>query len=255
MLALVVVAVSAGEARQLKTVMLAESQARRLAIEKPMPAYPADSASSGAAGVAVAAIATGPDGRVTSVEILEAPDEAIAAAMRSTLFAWEIPMRPPPGETLQYQLMSKVTFYFRIVKGQGRVANPEDLPGGPPPPPAPPMPSAVPPPRPSSPPVVRSGHGVPAEVEIGEVEFARLAAATPPPTLLDIRDRTDFKRGHRDGAVNIPRDELSVRAGIELDRSRPVVIDCSSEATVVCHMAASALLQHQKSFQVRILLP
>jgi TonB family protein len=239
----------------LKTVMLAESQARRLAIEKPMPAYPADSLSSGASGVAVAAIATGPDGRVTSVEILEAPDEAIAEAVRKTLSTWAILMRPPPGETLQYQLTSKITLYFRIVKGKGHVANPEDLPGGPPPPPPPPMPSAVPPSRPSSPPVVRSGHGVPADVEIGEVEFARLAAATPPPTLLDIRDRTDFKRSHRDGAVNIPRDELSVRAGIELDRLRPVVIDCSSEATVVCHIAASTLLQHQKPFRVLIFLP
>ena len=37
--------------------------------------------------------------------------------------------------------------------------------------------------------------------------------------MLDIRERDDFKRAHFPGAVNIPRDELVARGGIELDRT------------------------------------
>lgn len=59
--------------------------------------------------------------------------------------------------------------------------------------------------------------------------------------LLDIRARGEFARKHRDGAVNIPRDELAVRARAELNSSSPVAIDCSPISMGTCHLAALLL--------------
>lgn len=45
--------------------------------------------------------------------------------------------------------------------------------------------------------------------------------------LLDVRTPAEFASGHLDGAVNIPVQELSARAG-EVARGRPVVVYCRS---------------------------
>jgi hypothetical protein len=58
-----------------------------------------------------------------------------------------------------------------------------------------------------------------------ESEFERLGG-TPGQTVLDVRSRETFAVGHRPGAVNIPHDELVVRAPIELPLNSPVAIDC-----------------------------
>jgi rhodanese-related sulfurtransferase len=140
------------------------------------------------------------------------------------------------------------------MNGRGRVTNPEEMPGGPKPEP----PSGPP----TSPPGMRSGpqpvaitHDETTAEEIGESELGKLLAARPRPTLLDIRERADFKRGHREGAVNIPRDELAVRGWIEIDRSRPVVIDCSQVETAQCQQAARMLIRGPKPVRVLIFLP
>jgi rhodanese-related sulfurtransferase len=95
---------------------------------------------------------------------------------------------------------------------------------------------------------------MPADLEIGEAEFKSLLASSRP-TVLDIRERDDFRRAHHAGAVNIPRDEISIRAYIELDRLRPVVIDCSRAETRDCHSVARTLLRGVKLSQVVIFLP
>jgi rhodanese-related sulfurtransferase len=74
-------------------------------------------------------------------------------------------------------------------------------------------------------------------------------------TILDVRERDDFKRQHRPGAVNIPENELSIRAYIEVDRQRPVVIDCTYTETRVCQNAANRLLRGPKIAKVFILIP
>jgi rhodanese-related sulfurtransferase len=89
--------------------------------------------------------------------------------------------------------------------------------------------------------------------EIGEAELATLANARP--IMLDVRERADFRRGHRAGAVNIPADELNVRGWIEIDRSRPVVIDCSQTETPRCQIAARRLIGGPKPAEVLIYLP
>jgi len=242
------------DARQSNTVGMAESSIRRVATKRPLPAYPAESIARKSSGVAVAAVASGVDGRMASVTVLEAPDDAIAAAVREALLAWEIPSTKVMGRSEPYGIRGKVTFYFQIVNGHGRVANPEDLPGGPKPEP-PSGPPASPPGTRSGPPPVAISHSENVAEEIGESELAKLLAATPRPTLLDIRERADFKRGHREGAVNIARDELAVRGWIEIDRSRPVVIDCSQVETAQCQQAARMLIRGPKPVRVLIFLP
>jgi len=246
------------DARQSNTVGMAESSIRRVATTKPLPAYPAESIARESSGVAVAAVASGVDGLMASVTVLEAPDDAIAAAVREALLNWEVPPTNVTGRSETYGIRGKVTFYFRIVNGRGQVANPEDLPGGPmPEPPGGP---------PTSPPGARSSQGsqpptsaIPssqiAVEEIGERELATLLASKPRPTLLDIRERVEFRRGHREGTVNIPRDELAVRGWIEIDRARPVVIDCSQVETSQCQQAARMLIRGPKPTRVLIFLP
>ena len=44
-------------------------------------------------------------------------------------------------------------------------------------------------------------------------------------TLLDVRDEAAFYEGHLEGAVNIPLEELEMRAD-EISRDRPVIVYC-----------------------------
>ena len=242
--------------RQSETVRMQESSIRRIATRKPMPVYPAESIARKSAGVAVAAIRSGIDGRVADVSLLEAPDEAIAASVRTALLAWEIPATTVAGRTEPYGVRGKVTFYFQIAGGRGRVANPEEMPGGPKPEPPGGPPAMMPGARgtpPGAAPVVTHEAGSDL-LEIGEEELRRVMA-NDRPTLLDIRERDEFARAHRDGAINIPRDELSIRAYIEIDRARPVVIDCSRTDTSMCRQAANQLRRGPKIARVLIFLP
>lgn len=48
--------------------------------------------------------------------------------------------------------------------------------------------------------------------------------------LVDVRTRSEFSRGHIEGAINIPVQELAERAGELGDKARPVVLYCQSGA-------------------------
>jgi TonB family protein len=231
------------------TIAFSEMIARASAVRTSLPAYPRESAAGRVSGVAVASFATDATGRVTSVTILEAPDAAIGAAVETAVREWTFKPTQVSGRDEQYGLRSKLTFYFRLANGRGSVANPQDLPGGPKLPSGPP-PSAAPgvrggvlPPPPGGRPATVGGrptvvnHADDPSVEIGTEGLGRLER----PMMLDIRERAEFARGRQDGAVNIPRDEVVTRAGIELDRARPIVIDCSRLETRRCHDAARVL--------------
>jgi hypothetical protein len=261
--ALCVISAAAVTAEQSNTLRMQESTIRREATQKRLPIYPPASLARKASGVAVAAIASAPDGRVVTVDILEAPDDAIGEAMRAALLEWRIPPMTVVGRPEQYGVRGKITFYFRVVSGRGQVLNPEEIPGGPKPEPAGGPPSAGPGTRSGSasrggapPPAVPTSvqHEPLANLEIGDVEFKALLTSARP-TVLDIRERDEFRRGHRDGAINIPRDELAIRAYVELDRARPVVIDCSNADTRDCHDAARSLIRGVKIAKVLIYLP
>jgi hypothetical protein len=79
----------------------------------------------------VAALSIGLDGRIEKVEILEAPDPDIATAVRAAVTRWVVPWQSRPAGEPARPRTGKLTFYFRIVDGAGRVFNPEDMPGEP----------------------------------------------------------------------------------------------------------------------------
>ena len=73
-----------------------------------------------------------------------------------------------------------------------------------------------------------------------ETEQIRKAVADGA-VLLDVRTPTEFQRGHLDGALNIPLEELTRGAGRVGKRNRPVVVYCHSGAR--SGMAVSFLRQ------------
>ena len=77
--------------------------------------------------------------------------------------------------------------------------------------------------------------------EIDEKETRELIASGHA-AVLDIRDREAFATGHRDGAINIPTDELSTRALTDLPRSEKVIVDCPGPTmAITCRITARRL--------------
>jgi len=70
----------------------------------------------------------------------------------------------------------------------------------------------------------------PDEWSIDEVRLKQKLTAKEPLVLLDIRERSAYTVNHRDGAKNIPLDELPVRAPNELPTDRSIVIYDSDPA-------------------------
>jgi rhodanese-like protein len=79
---------------------------------------------------------------------------------------------------------------------------------------------------------VRRAVGLPLRYETGESASVlltsdmagdELAAGVP---ILDVRARAEFRKGHLQGAVNIPFDELRARAIHELRLERPLIVMC-----------------------------
>ena len=70
----------------------------------------------------------------------------------------------------------------------------------------------------------------PAEWSIAEAELERKIANNEPLMLLDVRERASYAVNHRDGAKNIPLDELPVRAQNELPLDQTIVIFSNDES-------------------------
>jgi hypothetical protein len=236
---------TAGVARQepvaQRLVRVSEWSMRRSAVESPVPDYPPASLEAGVTGVAVAAVAFSADGPMTTVVILESPDEHTGAALREALLRWRFTpvwYPGPEGAWVAAGGRGKLTFYFEVVGGMGRVRGADEMPGARVPPRSPYLgagpPSAPPPPPPSGPP--SSGAAPPAASGVrgagaAVIDDAGLAVllAAEKAVMLDPRDRAAFRLDGRAGAVNIPLDELDVRGPIELPSDRPVVIDCREQ--------------------------
>jgi hypothetical protein len=62
-------------------------------------------------------------------------------------------------------------------------------------------------------------------------------------TLLDVRDRGESRDNKVRGFINILLDELSTRAGYELDKSRLNVVDCSTVPEERCDRAVDILVR------------
>jgi rhodanese-related sulfurtransferase len=192
-----------------------------MATHRVTPEFPAASLKAGVNGTVIAQILVGSDGVMQTVEVLQAPDEATGAAVNQALMRWRFrTLTTADGRVAA--IRSRFAFYFAIRKGKPLVldwvqmaalASEEAVPAGP-------IPTSYP--------------------TIDEAAWRRIAAGNRP-TLLDIRDRAAFARGHLEGAVNISERELSMRAPAELSRARPLVVDCSKETGDLCSYAARIL--------------
>ena len=205
---------SAGIARA----KISEEGVRLLALVKPMPLYPAASIKNKASGVAVAEILVSQDGRMEQVNVLQAPDAGVRETLEVVLMKWEFTKVVPTGQSKGVPFSSKLTFYFDVENGKGVVRSPEEK-------------ADV---RPDS------GQGGAesgtAPTELDEAAFQELArdAASDAVVVLDIRDRDDFSRGHRDGAVNMPANEVLARAVHELPLSSHIVVDYCEALGPLC---------------------
>jgi TonB family protein len=194
-----------------------DQQFRGIAITAPTPTYPATSLGKGVTGVVVAAILLDRNGHLQSVNVLQTPDDAIGQSVHDALTRWTF--RP-----IGVPMKGKMFFYFTVKKGSGSVASPEEM----------------------NPAITQdhrgaSNQGDDAVNEIKEAQL-ELMRKTGKVTVLDIRDRSAYERGHRDGAVNIPIDEVPQRASIELPNHLPLVVDCDPEQPAIkCRVAAQIL--------------
>ena len=204
---------------------ISEQGIRLLAVVKPMPQYPAASIQNKVSGIAVAEILVSKDGRPEQVNVLEAPDAHIRNAVEEALTQWEFRSAGPNGSVDGVPLSSKLTFYFTVENGDRVVRNPEELEDG--------LGDVS---------QVRKASGTP-PTQITEAAVQELASSTDRENLvvLDMRERDAFAKGHRDGAVNIPANEILARTRRELPLSSHIVVECYAELGPVCPWAADEL--------------
>jgi TonB family protein len=193
---------------------------RNSATKAPKPVYPKTAIDKGITGVVVASLFIRPDGRMETVVILEAPDPSLATAVREAVNQWTF--QPDPWKN---SVTGRLTFYFRIVNGMGRVLEPKEMPGSRWP--KPPAPSGAKAQKSTKAKILQP---IPdALIHFINKNELNCQLASTHPIILDISERDAFRRGHVEGAVNIPFDELGERAPIELPPARPIIIDCSRE--------------------------
>jgi hypothetical protein len=203
----------------------------RMLVTGPKPVYPPALQAKKTTGVAVAAVLVNPDGRMGTVVVLEAPDPLMSTAVQDALMQW----RRSARITENAAWSAKLTFYFQIRNGIGVVLNPDEMPGA----------------RKPEPPA-----GAPGEVGVVELEAPKTSIGTPElqrllaagtAVVVDVRERDAFRRGHRNGAINIPMNELQVRGSIELPTTKTIVIVCEQAEEYLCtfseHMLADSKLR------------
>jgi len=217
-----------------RVVKTSEGSIRRRATTLVMPVYPRALLHKRSAGVAVAAVRLKLDGRMERVDILEAPDPQIAAAVATALNRWIVPEMQVVGSTERFQTVGKLTFYFLIRNGNGVVLNPDEMPGN-----GDVFVSRGSPTRGAATAPQVSGMSKQPIEEIDRDDLRKAGNAGV--LLLDVRERHEFRRQHTDGAMNLPFDELPVRARPELLSTRSIAIDCGFADPVVCDQAARVL--------------
>jgi TonB family protein len=218
------------------TVGISGEDLLKMADYSPAPTYPADSLAARIEGVVVTEVLVGPDGRMKSVDVLQAPEAAMARAVRDALMQWTFKntLRSPGGSPTI--IHTKLMFYFLIDAGRGVVLTAQEmkrrrqLAAD----------AALRPKVPASYPI------------ISVADWARVSRGSPAPVLLDVRNRRTFAAGHVNNAVNIPENELSARAAAELSRTRPLVVDCPRDVADLCAYAVR-ILQREGFTNVSVL--
>lgn len=93
----------------------------QLASRAPMPAFPRESVEAGRSGVAVASVRVDADGSVIDVDVLEAPDRAIALEVAQAVRRWSFGKVTVSDRTESAAYSGRLIMYFSIVKGEGVV--------------------------------------------------------------------------------------------------------------------------------------
>ena len=122
MLASVLVSLLWGGAPQELKARVHENHLRTKAVVSFMPKFPAAARREKAGGVAVAQITVDQEGRVSNVEVLEAPHPSIREAVKEALYRWRFSRFTIKGKALTVR--GKLTFYFVNEKTGARVENP-----------------------------------------------------------------------------------------------------------------------------------
>ena len=88
--------------------------------------------------------------------------------------------------------------------------------------------------------------------DVSDVAAALAAGGDPGFTLVDTRSTAAWDQGHIPGAVHLPTDRIPARAGLVLDRDRPVVVHCWGPG---CNGATrAALVLARLGYQVKEML-
>lgn len=181
---------------------------------KSLPQYPKDSLKRNSQGVVVATMLVGTDGRVRTLEIVQAPDASIRDAMRQTLLTWSFDNLPRAPNNQPAQVEAKLFYYFVIENQQGLVFLPNDL---------------------------AAHRGIkmaaPKSVNVIDEASGRQLAGKRGVILIDVQHRDAFSRDHLPNAVNVPEDETWARTA-EFPRSSQILVDCPSRVADRCETAA-----------------
>ena len=73
--------------------------------------------------------------------------------------------------------------------------------------------------------------------------------------VLDPRTRSDYRNGHRPGAINIPADEWESRLLNELDASKTFIVDCTDLHLFACRVSGFQLKDRFRIAMVHLLVP
>ena len=112
-------------AQTIRSITVTEQALRHYAIKTVMPKYPAAARRKGAQGVVVAQLEVNEQGGLNKIEVLEAPDPSIEEAVRQAISEWRFKPATIGGKAVP--LRGKLTFYYVIEKGKGRVKNPQQF--------------------------------------------------------------------------------------------------------------------------------
>jgi TonB family protein len=105
-----------------KTIRVSELVLRRSATKKVTPEFPETARRQKKTGVAVAQLEVNEAGMVTTVDVLEAPDPTIKAAVSDAVRQWEFKPTTLAGEAVRVR--GKLTFYYVIDSQGSRVDDP-----------------------------------------------------------------------------------------------------------------------------------
>ena len=119
---LAIIPINQSRPKATNTVKMTEGSIRQKIVRSVMPKYPKGSIVSGSQGVTVLQVLIDEDGSVEKALILESPDEPIGQECVEAVQKWLF--KPTTVKEEPQKVTSKLTFYFVIHNGKGRVENP-----------------------------------------------------------------------------------------------------------------------------------